>query len=226
MDIYRAKPLALVGIILLNIPIQLHAAQWRSPSLMPINSTSQKLMVCGGLTAFVLGATAYIYRYSKQCIKTKKNLLLQKKDLPGILQSYPNCSIKQAREMADLKCLEGMPYTDFLKYHIHNSLYGSRQFILFQNNIPIGHIKYSKLSNDTAHIDHIGIRISHQRKGFGNLLMCYVIRLIERQGFKKITLYAADQKDTRDDLIKFYTKLGFNRINEQCSNFEYTVPKQ
>jgi hypothetical protein len=89
MVLYRTKLSILVGIVLLNMPVQLHAAH---------------LMAYGAAgTAFTFAAATLIYRYNRYS-QTKKiwqemlEVCKTNLDLQKILQSHPSCCSIQPHE--------------------------------------------------------------------------------------------------------------------------------
>jgi len=228
----RTKTLTIIGMIILNIPTQVYAA-WRLPSLNFANRLSRTQLMYVGVAATMCYGIHYwrnkksvwqnLADHCKVHIAQARSL---KQDLTTILQPYPNCTIKPfiAGQLndTDFQGLQGIPFAHRLESKNGNP--DNTGFILYQDQTLAGFILYDHASYDPilkntpcygqAEIMILGIRASHQGRGLGSLLMKYVMRVIENNGYEHIKLTADAQFNKRPkDLCKFYEKLGFKRID-------------
>jgi len=72
-------------------------------------------------------------------------------------------------------------------------------------------LKYWWKDNTLAFIDSVGA--FPQNRGYGSLLMRYIVEYLNNSGVKKIYL-KIDKNEKADRLKKFYSQFGFSEVNE------------
>jgi ribosomal protein S18 acetylase RimI-like enzyme len=214
MTIHRTKTLTIVGMMILQVPVQTHTA-WRLPSFNFVAQLSRKSIMCSGLVTSVLGCGIY-YWWNKKTVwqdladNCKVRVAQAKQQaLHDILKNY-NDAVSSTHQYT----ITQVPHTTS-----SNFTSGNRSvFEIFEHQNYIGSISYttpdcSAPFESIPHINYLGITRSHQGKGLGTLLMRYAMRMIANKGYKKITLRAvASSIDKQEDLRKFYQRLGFENI--------------
>lgn len=86
-------------------------------------------------------------------------------------------------------------------------------FIAIIDDIPVGTIRISFLSDNTAYISRFGVRLDYHNIGIGKALMNLADKVIKAEGVKRVSLHTASKYK---DLIRFY--YGRNFYVESTSN--------
>lgn len=87
-----------------------------------------------------------------------------------------------------------------------------------ENDTCLGYVAYycNNQETKTAYISIIVIKKEYQGKGVGSLLYNSVISVLKQKGFTTLKLEVAKQNTTA---LSFYSKKGFNVIEDRSSSF-------
>lgn len=89
---------------------------------------------------------------------------------------------------------------------IKNAIKNSYVYIALFNEIPVGTIRVSINSDNTAYISRFGVRLDYHNIGIGKSLISLVDELLISKGIKTAYLYTAS---TYAELVRFYYGRGF-----------------
>lgn len=103
--------------------------------------------------------------------------------------------------------------------HFHNLLDTDGFIALETGDLLIGYIRVSRFGSEEGHLGRIGVAGSHQRQGWGMLLMEHAIDWFKNQGgVKTVHLYTQDYNTSAQSL---YRRYGFGVTGK---TWNYVVP--
>lgn len=92
----------------------------------------------------------------------------------------------------------------------NSNMYSTKGFYIDENLIGIYSERLiDKPIPEAFHLGFIEINHKYRNKGYGSLLMNYIIEDAKKSGYNKFTLRAHDESR-----LKFYNDLGFELIND------------
>lgn len=92
-----------------------------------------------------------------------------------------------------------------------------RGYVLWEDNIPIGLLRYNLFWDNTPFCTMLFVHRNHQGKGYGRMLMEHWERDMKAQGYGM--LLTSTQVD--EDAQHFYRKLGY----KDCGGFAVDIPE-
>lgn len=105
-----------------------------------------------------------------------------------------------------------LPETEFM-----NKVRDKRGYVLLEDNIPIGLLRYNLFWDNTPFCTMLFIDWEYQHRGYGKVLMEYWENDMKLQGYKMIL--TSTQVD--EDAQHFYRKLGY----KDCGGFIIDIPE-
>jgi len=114
---------------------------------------------------------------------------------------------------------EILPDDNLRKDQFLNSVKSGSFFVLESDNKMVGQLKVSRFGSHEAHLGSIGVAKSHQRKGWGRILMKYSIDWFKEQdGISTVHLYTQDYNIAAQSM---YKKFGFKVTG---TTWHYFIP--
>jgi len=102
---------------------------------------------------------------------------------------------------------ELLPDDMMRKDQFSNSVKKGNFYTLESNDQMIGQLKIARFGSEEAHLGSIGVAKSHQRRGWGSVLMRYAIDWFKKQdGISTVHLYTQDYNIPAQTM---YKKFGF-----------------
>ena len=112
-----------------------------------------------------------------------------------------------------------LPEDMLWKDQFPNSVKKGNFYALESDDQMVGQLKFARFGSDEAHLSSIGVAKSHQRKGWGSVLMRYAIDWFKKQdGVSTVHLYTQEYNIPAQSM---YKKFGFSVAG---TTWHYFVP--
>lgn len=85
---------------------------------------------------------------------------------------------------------------------------GCRQFLLLENETPVGTFRYSEEKPGLAHFQRFCILKEHRGKGYGKAAIAFMEEACRADGFSEVTL------DAQCHALSFYEECGYRAVSD------------